>query len=142
MRDPVPKVITRQGVAIDLDQLGYPWSSAVSAVVGFQRASILRGTRRELKPSERACRVLTPAEEEGRPPMSSLAIASVVFGCSFGAAPIGMVLQIKLPDDHLDSDSRDVVKLVMGLIATMSALVLSLLIASANSSYDRQRGVN
>ena len=35
-------------------------------------------------------------------------------------------------------DSRDVVKLVMGLIATMAALVLSLLIASANSSYDRQ----
>jgi hypothetical protein len=70
--------------------------------------------------------------------MSSLAIASVVFGCSFGAALIGMVLHIKLPDNHLDSDSRDVVKLVMGLIATMSALVLSLLIASANSSYDRQ----
>jgi hypothetical protein len=70
--------------------------------------------------------------------MSSFAIAAVVFGCSFGAALIGMVLHIKLPDDHLDSDSRDVVKLVMGLIATMSALVLSLLIASANSSYDRQ----
>jgi hypothetical protein len=70
--------------------------------------------------------------------MSSLAIASVVFGCSFGAALIGMVLHVKLPDHHLDADSRDVVKLVMGLIATMSALVLSLLIASANSSYDRQ----
>jgi hypothetical protein len=70
--------------------------------------------------------------------MSSFAIASVVFGCSFGAALIGMVLHVKLPDHHLDSDSRDVVKLVMGLIATMSALVLSLLIASANSSYDRQ----
>jgi hypothetical protein len=49
-----------------------------------------------------------------------------------------MVLHVKLPDHHLDADSRDVVKLVMGLIATMSALVLSLLIASANSSYDRQ----
>ena len=49
-----------------------------------------------------------------------------------------MVLHVKLPDRHLDQDSRDVVKLVMGLIATMSALVLSLLIASANSSYDRQ----
>jgi hypothetical protein len=72
--------------------------------------------------------------------MSSLAIASVVFGCSFGAALIGMVLHVKLPDNHLDQDSRDVVKLVMGLIATMSALVLSLLIASANSSYDRQSG--
>ena len=70
--------------------------------------------------------------------MSSLAIASVVFGCSFGAAVIGMVLHVKLPDHHLDRDSRDVVKLVMGLIATMSALVLSLLIASANSSYDQQ----
>src|SRR5205085_7733194 len=70
--------------------------------------------------------------------MSSVAIASVVFGCSFGAALIGMVLHVKLPDHHLDGDSRDVVKLVMGLIATMAALVLSLLIASANSSYDRQ----
>jgi hypothetical protein len=30
------------------------------------------------------------------------------------------------------------VKLAMGLIATMAALVLSLLIASANTSYDRQ----
>jgi len=70
--------------------------------------------------------------------MSSFAIALVVFGCSFGAALIGMVLYVKLPDHHLDTDSRDVVKLVMGLIATMSALVLSLLIPSANSSYDRQ----
>ena len=78
------------------------------------------------------------ADEEGRPPMSSAVIASIVFGCSFGAALIGMVLHVKLPDHHLDGDSRDVVKLVMGLIATMAALVLSLLIASANSSYDRQ----
>ena len=65
-------------------------------------------------------------------------IALVVFGCSFGAALLVMVLHVKLPDHHLDTDSRDVVKLVMGLIATVAALVLSLLIASANSSYDRQ----
>ena len=70
--------------------------------------------------------------------MSSFAVALVVFSCSFGAALIGMILHVKLPDHHLDADSRDVVKLVMGLIATMSALVLSLLIASANSSYDQQ----
>ena len=62
--------------------------------------------------------------------MSSFAIASIVFGCSFGAALIGMVLHVKLPDHHLDGDSRDVVKLVMGLIATMAALVLSLLIST------------
>jgi hypothetical protein len=70
--------------------------------------------------------------------VSSFAIAAVVLGGSFGASLVGMVLHVKLPDRHLDPDSRDVVKLVMGLIATMSALVLSLLIASASSSYDRQ----
>jgi Protein of unknown function (DUF4239) len=70
--------------------------------------------------------------------VSSIVIASVVLGGSFGAALVGMVLHVKLPDRHLDPDSRDVVKLVMGLIATMSALVLSLLIASASTSYDRQ----
>ena len=70
--------------------------------------------------------------------MSSLAIASLVLGGAFGAALVGMVLHVKLPDSHLDPDSRDVVKLVMGLIATMSALVLGLLIASASTSYEQQ----
>jgi hypothetical protein len=70
--------------------------------------------------------------------VSSIVIAVIIFGGSFGAALVGMVLHVKLPDNHLDADSRDVVKLVMGLIATMSALVLSLLIASASTAYDRQ----
>lgn len=70
--------------------------------------------------------------------MSAFAIALVVWAGSFGAAISGMFLHVKLPDDHLDTDSKDVMKLVMGLIATMAALVLSLLIASANTSYDRQ----
>ena len=70
--------------------------------------------------------------------MSSLAVAFAVFGCCVGSALAGMVLHRKLPRDHLDSDSKDVVKLVMGLIATMAALVLGLLIASAKASYDTQ----
>jgi len=64
-------------------------------------------------------------------------IAVIVFGCSFGSALVGMV--IKLRDYHRDQDSKDVVKLVMGLIATIAALVLSLLIASASGSYNLQR---
>ncbi len=76
--------------------------------------------------------------EEDRTTVSPFAIASVVLVCSFGAALVGMVLHVKLPDRHLDAESRDVVKLVMGLIATMAALVLSLLIASANTSHDQQ----
>ncbi len=47
--------------------------------------------------------------------MNSLAFASIVWVCSFGAAIIGMVLHVKLPDNHLDADSKDVVKLVMGM---------------------------
>ena len=53
------------------------------------------------------------------------------------SALVGMA--IKLPEHHRDPDSKDVVKLVMGLIATISALVLSLLVASANSSYNAER---
>ena len=70
--------------------------------------------------------------------MSPLAIALLVLACTLGAAFSGMFLHAKLPDRHLVTESQDVVKLVMGLIATMAALVLSLLIASANSVHDAQ----
>ena len=71
--------------------------------------------------------------------MSALAIGSVVFVCVFGGALLGMVLRSFLPDRHLSADSKDLVRLGMGLLATMAALVLSLLIASAKGSYDTQR---
>lgn len=70
--------------------------------------------------------------------MSTFVIPLLVFACAFGAALVGMLLHVRLPDHHLNTDSKDVVKLVMGLIATMAALVLSLLIASANTSYNAQ----
>jgi hypothetical protein len=69
--------------------------------------------------------------------MSPFAIASIIFGCALSSAVVGML--ITLPDHHRDQDTKDTVKLVMGLIATISALVLSLLIASANGSYNAQR---
>lgn len=70
--------------------------------------------------------------------MNSLIIAPVVFVFCFGAALAGMALRVRLPEGHVDSDSREVMKLVMGLIATMAALVLGLLIASAKNTYDTQ----
>src|SRR5215469_12067595 len=70
--------------------------------------------------------------------MSPLAIALIVFACTLGAAFVGMFLHAKLPDRHIAAESLDVVKLVMGLIATMAALVLGLLIASANTAHDLQ----
>jgi hypothetical protein len=70
--------------------------------------------------------------------MSSLAIAGIVFVCIFAGAVLGMVLQSVLPEHHLSPDSKDVVKVGMGLIATMAALVLGLLTGSAKSSFDAQ----
>lgn len=70
--------------------------------------------------------------------MSSLLVALIVFGCAFGGAIAGIVLHGKLPEHHQDGESKDVVKLVMGLIATIAALVLGLLIASAHGSFDTQ----
>jgi hypothetical protein len=49
---------------------------------------------------------------------------------------LGMYFGNALPEDHLREDVRDVIKLSTGLIGTMAALVLGLLIASAKSSYD------
>jgi hypothetical protein len=71
--------------------------------------------------------------------MSSLAIAAIVFGCVFGSAVLGMVLRAALPANHLSEESRDTVKLATGVIATLAALVLGLLVASAKGSFDAKR---
>jgi hypothetical protein len=65
-------------------------------------------------------------------------IALLVFTCVFGGAVIGMFLRVVLPEHHLSDETRDVIKVGMGLIATLSALVLGLVIATAKSSYDTQ----
>ncbi len=71
--------------------------------------------------------------------MSSMAIAWVVFACVFAATLLGLFVRTALPKHHLSPDSKDIVKLGIGLIATMSALLLSLLIASTKSSHDTRR---
>lgn len=67
-------------------------------------------------------------------------ISWIVFACIFGGATLGMFLRSRLPEDHLNSDSKDVIKLAMGVLGTMAALVLALLINSAKSSHDVQSG--
>jgi hypothetical protein len=70
--------------------------------------------------------------------MSSLTVSLVAFAFIFGGALSGMLLRAALPEHHLCADSKDVVKLGAGLVGTMTALVLGLLIASAKGSYDTQ----
>ena len=70
--------------------------------------------------------------------MTPMTTSWIVFACVFAGALLGMLLRRILPRHHLSEDSKDIVKLGMGLIATMAALVLALLIASAESSHDTQ----
>lgn len=71
--------------------------------------------------------------------MNSVLVASIVFACTFAGALAGLYLHAHLPQHHREGDSKDVVKLVMGLIATVAALVLSLLISSAHRAYEAQQ---
>jgi hypothetical protein len=71
--------------------------------------------------------------------MSSLAIAAIAFAFVFGGAVLGLALRAALPPDHLSEESRDTVKLATGVIATLAALVLGLLVASAKGSFDAKR---
>jgi hypothetical protein len=70
--------------------------------------------------------------------VNELETGVICFICVFGGALLGLALRRALPDHHLSSESKDAVKVGMGLVATMSALVLGLLVASAKSSYDSQ----
>ncbi len=70
--------------------------------------------------------------------MSYIVVSVITFCLIFGAGLLGMRLRKVLPEDHLSDNSKDVVKLGMGLVGTMTALVLGLLIASAQESYDAQ----
>lgn len=67
--------------------------------------------------------------------MSSFVIASLFFACMFAGTLVGNALQRALPEHHLDPDSRDTMKLGVGLIATMTALVLGLVTADAKNSF-------
>jgi hypothetical protein len=71
--------------------------------------------------------------------MSPYALGAIVFACVFGAALLAMRLRAALPEHHLSGDTKDTVKLAMGLVATMTALVLGLLVASAKGAYDTQK---
>src|SRR5262245_36619150 len=68
--------------------------------------------------------------------MSAISVSLLVFASLFFGALVGMVLRNALPEHHLSNESKEVVKVGTGLIGTMAALLLGLLVASAKSSFD------
>jgi hypothetical protein len=71
--------------------------------------------------------------------MKPLTVSLIIFACVFGGAIAGMILRARLPERHFSPEANDVIKLGLGLITTMNALVLGLLISTAKSSYDAKR---
>ncbi len=65
--------------------------------------------------------------------------SAIVFASLFGATLLGMRLRAALPPDHLSPEAKESVRIAMGSVATMAALVLGLLVASMNGSYDAEK---
>lgn len=75
--------------------------------------------------------------------MSSITIASVSFACIFAGMIFGLFIGYRAPEHHLSDKVKDTVKLGAGIIATMAALVLGLLVGSSKSSFDAMdTGIN
>jgi hypothetical protein len=70
--------------------------------------------------------------------MTALATSGIVFICAVISGACGARLRSKLPENRLSAESKDVIKLAIGLVASMVALILGLLVYSAKSFYDTQ----
>ena len=68
--------------------------------------------------------------------MNANLIAAIVFGSTSCGAALGMFIAKKVPAHHLSSESRDVIKLALGTVATLSALVIGLLISTEKTFLD------
>src|SRR4029077_11000091 len=70
--------------------------------------------------------------------MSAAALSGIIFLLTLGGIFLGTLLRRILPKHHLSEDAQNVVRLGVGLIATIAALLLGLLIAAAKGSFDTQ----
>jgi hypothetical protein len=70
--------------------------------------------------------------------MEPLTIGLIVAACAFGGAMLGMLAGAILPKHHLSTESKDVIKVVMAMTATIAALVVSLMISTSKTSFDEK----
>jgi hypothetical protein len=68
--------------------------------------------------------------------VGKFAAGLTILACVFGSVLIGMFSQRRLPEHHTSKESQEVIRLAIGTIATLSALVVGLLIATAKTSYE------
>jgi hypothetical protein len=70
--------------------------------------------------------------------MQALALSSLVFIFVFGGAIAGMALLHGRPEDRFTPEAKDTIRLAIGLVVTMTGLVLGMLVSSAKTFYDGQ----
>lgn len=70
--------------------------------------------------------------------MSPIVSSGIVLAWVVGSMLCGIALRSHLPEDHFNSNSKDAIRIATGLIGTMVALVLGLLVASSKAYYDSQ----
>jgi hypothetical protein len=68
--------------------------------------------------------------------MNSIAVTSIVFASILASGLVGMAIRRAIPADRLGSNEKEVARLVTGLMTTMTAIVLGMLVSSAKASYD------
>src|SRR5215468_9325793 len=71
--------------------------------------------------------------------MSPATIAAIVLVCLVTAVLGGRALSARLPQHLWSKGTEDTVKLALGLVATMAAVLLGLLVSSSKDSYDQQK---
>jgi hypothetical protein len=71
--------------------------------------------------------------------MDALATSSLVFAVVFSGALAGMVIRRVAPEAHFAPESKDTIRLAIGLVVTMTGLVLGMLVSSAKSFYDAEK---
>jgi len=68
--------------------------------------------------------------------MSAPLTAFVIFVCMLCGMALGSYLRLVLPDDHTKADSKDILMTSAGMMATLIALIIGLLVTSAKGNYD------
>src|SRR5262249_30568981 len=71
--------------------------------------------------------------------MSSVLFGIIVVAILSGSGLPGMLVARLLPEHHLSADTKSVVSVSMAVVGTLSALVLGLLLSTANTSFTTKK---
>jgi hypothetical protein len=71
--------------------------------------------------------------------MHALEVGLLAFALIFAGALAGMAIRLRLPPEHLVPEAKDSVRLAIGLVVTMTGLVLGMLVSSSKTFYDGEK---